>query len=313
MDIKNIFDFESKVELLISTDDQIKNDMKYQNKFMNSEIADFNFNKIENNLNTLYERIRSLEELIDYAKMYVGNEIDEVISDCRGLLNEIENMNDLSFNDAKNYTITNVPLINNDSAQYVDRDGSSLKTCEVYNNIISLSGTVKDNIEINTVTTKSTEQVYENNPDALVNGEPYRTHYLLDNVAKNGITETITLNFNGVKNINSIKVKLSNCKIDGIIYIHEDNTESYDSNTSTAKGIIPNRTVKAIKLLINANTYTPKTVVVNTTEANRFDSLESSWREVHTNIKEQDIISSTSDYQSTFCDYLDSLYLNKEA
>lgn len=310
MDIKNIFDFESKVENLISTDSNIKDNMEYQKKFMNSVAINSNFTKIEGDLNTLYERIRVLEELIDYARFYVSNEIDETIKDCRDLLNEIENINDLNFSDAKNFVITNVPLTNNDSAQYTDRDGSPLKTCEVYNNVITLSGTIKDNVLIDTVSIRSTEQVYESNPEALTNNESYRTFYLLDSIPNNGVTETITLSFNSPKNINSIKAKLANCKISGIIYIHEDNTEFHD--TGNVKGIMPVRTLKAIRLLINSTSYTPKVVTVNATDKNRYELLESSWDEVFSSIKDKDVIGLTSNYQKEFCDYLDTLYISKE-
>lgn len=310
MDIKNIFDFESKVENLISTDSNIKDNMEYQKKFMNSVAINSNFTKIEGDLNTLYERIRVLEELIDYARFYVSNEIDETIKDCRDLLNEIENINDLNFSDAKNFVITNVPLTNNDSAQYTDRDGSPLKTCEVYNNVITLSGTIKDNVLIDTVSIRSTEQVYESNPESLTNNESYRTFYLLDSIPNNGVTETITLSFNSPKNINSIKAKLANCKISGIIYIHEDNTEFHD--TGNVKGIMPVRTLKAIRLLINSTSYTPKAVTVNATDKNRYELLESSWDEVFSSIKDKDVIGLTSNYQKEFCDYLDTLYISKE-
>lgn len=306
MDIKNIFDFESKVNFLTeSYTENISDNIKHQNSFMNSEIANNNFTEIENNLNALYERIRVLEELIDYAKIYVNNEIDGVITECRGLLNEIENMNDMHFNDMKNYTVLNVPLINNDSAQYTDRDGTSLETCEIYNNIISLSGTVKDIADIKTVSVSSTEQVYENNPDDLVNNNVYRSHYLLDNVASNGVTETITISFGEAKNINSIKIKLSNCNAYGIIYVHEDNTETND--TIAAKGIIPAKTVKAIKLLINSSNYVSKIITVNATAENKFDMLDKAWNEYHETIKEQDIINSQNEYKAQMSAYLDEI------
>lgn len=307
MEIKNIFDFESKVDFLkTSYKENISDNIKHQNSFMNSEIANNNFVEIEDSLNILYERIRVLEELIDYAKIYVGSEIDGVITECRGLLNEIENMNDMHFNDIKNYTVLNVPLVNNDSATYTDRDGSPLETCEIYNNIISLSGAVKDSVDIKTVTVNSTEQVYENNPDALMNNGAYRAHYLLDDIVPNGVTETVVLNFGEPKNINSIKIKLSNCEVYGIIYVHEDNTETNDS--AAVKGIIPNRTVKAIKLLINSRNYVVKVITVNATAENKFDALDQAWIKYSETIKEQDTANSQSEYKAQMSAYLEEIF-----
>ena len=173
MDIKNIFDFESRIEFLLkSYDEDIIDNIKKQEDFLDSEIANDNFSKIENYLNDMYEKVRVLEEVIDYAKIYVNNEIDTTITECRDLLNEIENMNDSIFNDSKNFSIINVPLSNNNIEQYSDRDGSSLKMCEIYNNIISLSGTVKNTIDIKNVSVKREEQAYESNYKELINGEP---------------------------------------------------------------------------------------------------------------------------------------------
>lgn len=310
MDIKNIFDFESRIEFLLkSYDEDIIDNIKKQEDFLNSEIANENFSKIENYLNDMYEKVRVLEEVIDYAKIYVNNEIDTTITECRDLLNEIENMNDSIFNDSKNFSIINVPLSNNDIEQYSDRDGSSLKMCEIYNNIISLSGTVKNNIDIKNVSVKREEQAYESNYKELINGEPYRVHYLLDSICKNGVSETIKFDFSEAREINSIKIKISNCKIVNIIYIHEDNTESIDSDIS--KGVIPIRTVKGIKLTLNSTNYSPKAISIVTTEKNKFEDLDKAWKEYHEEVKEKDYIYSSNEYKNQVCNYLEEIYLKE--
>lgn len=311
MDIKNIFDFESKIDLLIDSNvDEMIGSIDKQGEFMNSTLANQNFEKIENSLNQLYENVRTLEELIDYAKIYVNSEIDSVIVECRGLLNEIENMNDLTFNGSKNYTTINVPLLNNDVAQYTDRNGESLSTCEIYNNVISLSGNKKDEAIINKVTVDCVEQVYENNPDDLINGESYRTHYFLDEIPKNGVTETVTFNFKSLKAINSIKMKLSNCKVTGIIYIHENNTETYDADIFS--GIIPNRAVKAIRLLINSSTYETTDITVQVTDENAYEEFNSTLAVIYNNIKECDDKREKEIYESQMHERLDNVYLKKE-
>lgn len=310
MDIKNMFDFESRIEFLLkSYDEDIIDNIKKQEDFLNSEIANENFSKIENYLNDMYEKVRVLEEVIDYTKIYVNNEIDTAITECRDLLNEIENMNDNLFNDSKNFTIINVPLLNNDVAQYSDRDGTSLKTCEIYNNVISLSGTIKNTIDIKNVSVKREEQVYESNYKELLKGEPYRAHYLLDAIYKNGVSETLQFDFSEPREINSIKVKLSNCKITDIIYMHEDNTETIDSDIS--KGVIPVRTIKGVKLALNSTNYSPKLISVVTTEKNKFEDLDKAWKEYHEEVKEKDYVYSSNEYKNQMCDYLEEIYLKE--
>lgn len=310
MDIKNMFDFESRIDFLLkSYDENIIDNIKKQENFLDSEIANENFSKIENYLNDMYEKVRVLEEVIDYAKIYVNNEIDTTITECRDLLSEIENMNDNLFNDSKSFTIINVPLSNNDVAQYSDRDGTPLKTCEIYNNVVSLSGTIKNTIDIKNVSVKREKQVYESNYKDLIKGEPYRAHYLLDAICKNGVSETIQFDFSEPREINSIKVKLSNCKITDIIYMHEDNTETIDSDIS--KGVIPVRTIKGIKLALNSTNYSPKLLSIVTTEKNKFEDLDKAWQEYHEEVKEKDYVYSSNEYKNQICDYLEEIYLKE--
>jgi|GEM_PF-5733477 hypothetical protein len=310
MDIKNMFDFESKIDFLLkSYDENIIDNIKHQESFLDSETANNNFSKIENYLNDMYEKVRVLEEVIDYAKIYVNNEIDTTITECRDLLSEIENMNDNIFNDSKNFKIINVPLSNDDVEQSPDRDGTSLKICEIYNNVISLSGTIKNTIDIKDVSVKREEQAYESNYKELLDGEPYRVHYLLDAICKNGVSETIKFDFSEPREINSIKIKLSNCKITDIIYMHEDNTETIDSDIS--KGVIPVRTVKGIKLALNSTNYSPKSLSVSTTENNKFEDLDKAWKEYHEEVKEKDYTYSKSEYKNQMCNYLEEIYLKE--
>lgn len=310
MSINNIFDFDSRIDFLLeSYEEDIIGSIQKQGDFMNSDIINSNFDKIESYLNDMYEKIRVLEEVIDYAKIYVNNEIDSTITECRDLLNEIEGLNDSIFDGLKNYTIINVPLNNNDAVQYSDRDGTMLKTCEIYNNLISLSGTVKNSIEIKDVSVKRKEQVYESNYKDLINGEAYRTFYFLDGISKNGVTETIQFDFKEPKDINSIKIKLSNCNIVNIIYVHEDNTETIDSDIS--KGIIPLKTVKGVKLTINSTNYTAMSVAVATTEENKFEDLNKAWASAYEEMKDQDLSSLSKEYKLQMCDYLEQIYLKE--
>lgn len=311
MEITNIFNFESKIDYLIETDNSgIENKLKDFGTYMNSSIANANFETIEDSLNLLYERIRILEECIDYAKKYINSEIDETIAECKGLLNDLENMNDMNFSETKSCVIKNVPLVKGDFDQHTDRDGSILKPCEVYGNVVSLTGTVRDSIVPKNISILGSDQVYERNQEDLLADEVYRSHYLLDSVPAKGVTENITFSFDGPKAINSIKIKLSNCTLMDIIYIHEDNTETYATDTTC--NIVPKKMIKAIKIQINSKNYTHKTVNVTATEADSVAKIDKAWQEVIQTIKESDIVTSQSEYRSTMSEYLESIYLKKE-
>lgn len=310
MDIKNIFDFESKIEFLLNNLDlNIDTQIKMQDDILDSSIANHNFEAIEENLNNLYENIRVLEEIIDYAKVYINNEIDETITECRDLLNEIETMNDLAFSDSKNYISINIPLINNNVAKHTDRDGSSLKTCETYNGLISLSGEIKNNINPSTISFKRSEQVYDHNQSDLIDKKVYRSRYLLDSVAKNGVLEEITFNFKNTVEINTISFKLSNCSISGITYIYEDNTESFSDNVVT--GVIAAKKIKGLKLNICCKAYSSEMIQLSSNTANT-DSITTALNNLNQTIKEREDSLSSTEYKVNFCDELENIYMKGE-
>lgn len=310
MDIKNIFDFDSKTEFLSNNLNlNIDSQLETQSDILDSSIANGNFSIIEDNLNKLYENFRVLEEIIDYAKIYVNNEIDETITECRSLLSEIETMNDLSFSDNKNYISINVPLINNNVAKHMDRDGSSLKTCETYNGLISLSGEMKNNINPSTVSIKRSEQVYDHNQSDLINKKVYRTRYLLDSVAKNGAIEEITFNFKNTVEINTINFKLSNCSIFGITYIYEDNTESFSQDIAT--GVIAAKKIKGLKLSICCKSYSTEYISLSS-NTNNTDTITTALKNLNQTIKEREDSLSSKEHKIDFCDKLENIYMKGE-
>lgn len=310
MDIKNIFDFESKIEYLLENLNlNIDSDLKLQNDILDSSIANYNFETIENNLNNLYENFRVLEDIIDYAKVYINNEIDQTIIECRNLLNEIETMNDLAFSDNKNYILINVSLSNNSVSNHTDRDGTSLETCEIYNGLISLSGEIKNNISPNTIAFKRSEQVYDHNEEDLINNEAYRTRYLLDSIPSNGVIEEITFNFKNTVEINTINFELSNCNISGITYIYEDNTEVFSDSTLT--GVIPSKKIKGLKLNIYCKSYSVETIEISSNTSN-IDSITTALDNLNQTIKEREDSLSSEEYKLSFCDDLENIYLKGE-
>lgn len=306
MDIKNIFDFESKVDFLLNTYNT-EPSIKEQSQYMSSNIINENFTQIETYLNNMYEKIRVLDEVIDYAKIYVSNEIDATISDCKEILSNIEHLNNMIFNDTKNYTIINVPIDINSSLTMTDRDGSALKSCNIYNGSLSLSGTIKNTIPVKSISVKSSEQVYESNINSLLNNESYRTFYLLDAVSKNGIEEVITFQFNQPKEINNISLKLSNANLKNIIYVHEDGTETTDAEM--LRGIIPKLKILKVKLTIVCSNYVAKSIKITTTEENKFDSLNKEWQSIYNSIVNQDNDFAKTEYKTKIQDYLEGIYL----
>lgn len=253
MSTNTTIDFQTNITALEKSSGDIINTLIDQGDFLNSNTINNNFINIEKYLNTLYENIRVLEDSIDYAKVYVNNEISQIIIDCKKTLNDIENLNDYNYSSNKNFVLFNVPIINSNEVNFTDRDGSTLKPSVIYNNLISLCEAAKNPIEIQSVTLKSNELAYDNNLTDLINNKAYRSYYILNSPVTGGIIEIITFFFKGAIEVNSVRVALSNCSLLNMIYIYEDNTESYDTDIS--KGITPTKKVIGVRLTLNSTNY----------------------------------------------------------
>lgn len=130
--VKNMninFDFSEKIKYLLDNTKNIS--LEKQNMYLNSNIINNNFKIIENELNSMYEKTRILEDIIDYMKLYINNEIENYMLDCRNLLKDIEVLSDINLKEEINYTAINVPFIYN-TLEYIDRDGTVLKNCDIY-------------------------------------------------------------------------------------------------------------------------------------------------------------------------------------
>ena len=78
------FDFSEKIKYLLDNTKDIY--LEKQNLYLNSNIINNNFKTIENELNFMYEKTRILEDIIDYMKLYINNEIENYMLDCRNKL-----------------------------------------------------------------------------------------------------------------------------------------------------------------------------------------------------------------------------------
>ena len=199
--VKNMnidFDFSEKIKYLLDNTKNIS--LEKQNMYLNSNIINNNFKIIENELNSMYEKTRILEDIIDYMKLYINNEIENYMLDCRNLLKDIEVLSDINLKEEINYTAINVPFIYN-TLEYIDRDGTVLKNCDIYNNKIVLSQNKDITVQINSVSIVRNEALFNletinDNKDNIIYNKPYLIEYELDSIVNNGINELIRLNFN---------------------------------------------------------------------------------------------------------------------
>lgn len=254
--IKNSFDFDYKVDFIMNNyNETISDKLQEQNNIMSSSIMNSNFIMIETCINNLYEKIRLLEDVMDYANIYMNNEINGTILECKDLLVEIENMNNNIFNDTRKYIAINVPFVNNDQTLFTDRNGAELKRCEPVNGSLMLSGTVLEKYNIYSVSASTNIQVYERNIEALKCNGIYRAHYLIDYLIDIGIIEKLLFNFEEPIYINNINIKMSNCGLKEILYIYEDN--SFEKQEDFESNAIAEKRIKGVQISLHCHNYKP--------------------------------------------------------
>ena len=106
--LKDNTDFDYNISKL---KEDLNIDITLQDEIMDSEIMNTSLKSIENNLNTLYEKTRYLEDAIDYAKTFLTMKIDNYVNDIKASIKAIE---DLSMIDKNlGYIEYNVPFIEN--------------------------------------------------------------------------------------------------------------------------------------------------------------------------------------------------------
>ena len=273
--VKNMninFDFSEKIKYLLDNTKNIS--LEKQNMYLNSNIINNNFKIIENELNSMYEKTRILEDIIDYMKLYINNEIENYMLDCRNLLKDIEVLSDINLKEEINYTAINVPFIYN-TLEYIDRDGTVLKNCDIYNNKIVLSQNKDITVQINSVSIVRNEALFNletinDNKDNIIYNKPYLIEYELDSIVNNGINELIRLNFNKEEIINTIRIDLINCNLKSIRYIYANNIIEEEENLNTEN--IENKKIIGIEFLINASNYDINKKNININTNNSFEN-----------------------------------------
>ena len=245
------FDLNSNLDFLIDTKVDLSN-VKEQDKVLDSDKYNNTFKAIEDSLNLLYEKTRTVQNVIDYANSFIKNEIDETITECKTLLSNIENNRDVMKDSAYiNYNVKLQSIFDT----YSDRDNTPIKGVEMHNGVITLNNNVVEDVILDNVTLESTNENYNvfNTLDEISTDKTYRTMYMFDRTQKDSIKETIILHFSKVRTINKINFIPSSCTINSITYTYEDGSteviNSYDINLSKS------RNVKTISIEIECKNY----------------------------------------------------------
>ena len=244
--IKDSIDFDYAYEQVKR---ELGNDIFIQGDVLESESFNTTLNTIENNLNTLYENCRNLENMISYCKTFLSVKIKQYTKEMDAVLNMIEDVRDIN----KNMTYIDYPVtLIDQNRMYKDRDNKALPMCKIQNNKVILGEDHVEDVYFNSCSRKSNSIPYKEN---LVNlgTEAYRVTYMEDSVASGGLTEEITVNFLSPVTINNIKLQTSNCEVKNIVYKYINGTKEYQSEHTT--GAMTSKLVTSITFDLVCENY----------------------------------------------------------
>lgn len=228
---------------------KLEDDIFIQGDILDSESFNVTFNTIENNLNTLYENCRNLENMINYCKTFLSVKIDQYTKETDAILNLIEDVRDINKNMA--YIDYPVNLVSQ-NRMYKDRNNIALPMCKIQNGKAILGESHVEDVYFNSCSRKSSSIPYKEN---LVNlaSEAYRVTYIEDNIAKGGLREEITINFLNPVTINNINLRTSNCTVENIVYKYINGTREYQSEYIT--GAMSNKLITSMSFDLVCSNY----------------------------------------------------------
>lgn len=226
--IKDSIDFDYAIDKITT---MIEPDIKFQEEFLDSEKMNTTFKSIEENLNTLYEKTRYLEDSIQYAKVFLDNKIKAFNEEMDSIIKELESTVDLSKN--LSYISYNVPLKQNDVViddRVINQD--KLNPLLLKDNKLTLGYEYDLDINYSSVYTKGDSIPFNDTIENTVATKTYKAIFLEEKILKDGLSHTMIVYFANPVSINVLDFITSNCEIKnikfGLINGIEEHADDYD-------------------------------------------------------------------------------------
>ena len=266
----NKYDYDANLNYLLNNkiEDIIKDNIILQDKILKSNDFNTTYSCIEESLNLLYEKSRILQDIIDYTKTFLENEISTNINDCKTLLKSIEEDKDLIKN--KTFINYSVPFyfgMNNT----IDRNNNTLPDIKLLNNRLINSFNILNEYKVDYFTINRNNKSLYNNEKEYLKNKQYRTMYIFKNIQSKTIHETLIFSFNKPIMINKINPILSNCNIESIkLLLDTDNYIELDPNKID---LFDTKIVKSIELTISCSNYSISQTAYTNITKNNFSAI----------------------------------------
>lgn len=265
------FDFDKNINYIVDNKLSDNIDIKLQNRVLDSVAFNHNFKLVEDSLNTLYEKQRTLQDIIKYSQIYLTNEINNSVKESKTLLAAIENDRDLTKNNS--YVKYTVPFNFNTSVSSTDRDNTIIANSVLYDSNLTLSNVVLNsysygNIEViqNFKNNNLKSTVYD-----FVSTNKYRTFYMFNGPQASSVQEKMNISFDTPIKINKINFNTSNCTVNKIVLTLDDG--SIESIENPYAGLFKTRTIKALSIEFSCTNYVISQTNYNEVENEDFWSV----------------------------------------
>lgn len=189
---------------------------------MLSDEANITFEYIETELNSIYDKIRLLEQLHNYTEVFVKEQIDKKENQFKEYLKTIEDVSDLyQDNNSVSYLIQF--LASKDTIR--DRDGSIIQQMDINNHLLEMPGTILAKANLNNIIHKSDIDCYNNTYNNLLKEKHGVSIYFADNPFVGGVLEQVQTTISNPQTYNYIGLDITNVQLLDPTIVHESSSE----------------------------------------------------------------------------------------
>lgn len=189
----------------------IDRDMELYDYDLSKKMTSYEYNlylqDTEYYLDFLYEKTRTIEDLIEYLEYYSKNKLEQLKAEIKEKEDILEAAVDKYID--KNYVSYRINWKNGNNQVVTDRDGSSLQLATIKDRVISAGANISNQAFIKSIVRTSNQTSYSNNAEQYINNNTYLTVYNLD--APTTIEEEITVEVTDGSNVNDTSFEAINC------------------------------------------------------------------------------------------------------
>ena len=220
---------------MIKTQAEYKSALEYINTDLNmydfelsEKMTSYEYNlylqDVQYYLNVLYEKIRVLEDLIDYMETYSEEKMDTLIQEIKEKENKLTTNLDKYL--SKKSMVYNVQWDIGSLDTIKDRDGNQLKKAVInHNKALALDGYALGEINLNNIIKETDTPSYSDNILTCLEDGTYLTSYSLD--APQKVKELLYIDADNIDKIENLVLEPIGCTIEFIGYSEDNNKAIY--------------------------------------------------------------------------------------